>query len=90
MPWVGSVDDVHEKWSEPTPNGPAFRNPLYADASDATDATDATDANEHGCGDGNGHGNGHGLRDGHGGYGCNWLRPRGDASNVLYGSSTTQ
>ncbi len=80
MPWVGLVDDVHEKWSEPTPNGPAFRNPMYADASDATDA------NEHGCGDGNGHG----LRDGHGGYGCNWLRPRGDASNVLYGSSTTQ
>ncbi len=80
MPWVGLVDDVHEKWSEPTPNGPAFRNPMYADA------TDATDANEHGCGDGNGHG----LRDGHGGYGCKWLRPRGDASNVLYGSSTTQ
>ncbi len=83
MPWVGLVDDVHEKWSEPTPNGPASRNPMYADASDATDATDA---NEHGCGDGNGHG----LRDGHGGYGCNWLRPRDDASNVLYGSSTTQ
>jgi len=80
VPWMGLVDDVHEKWSEPSPNGPAFRNPVYADASDATDA------NEHGCGDGNGHG----FWDGHDGYGCNWLRAGGDASNVLYGSSTTQ
>jgi len=83
----GWVDDVHEKWNEPTIDGSATRDPTSTDASDASDSADAPDGNEHECGNGNGHGDGDGLRNGHG---CNWLRPRSDASDIRYGFSTTQ
>ncbi len=43
----GWVDDVHEKWNEPTIDGSATRDPTSTDASDASDSADAPDGNEH-------------------------------------------